>query len=209
MEPTSVALSPDARRLLLARPERTIGDQGRPVEFETDEALAERALTEPQAFNQLVVRYQDRLYGLAYRMTGQSSDARDLAQDAFVRAFRHLGTFQPGRRFAPWLYRIAVNLCLDYRQRRPPTVSLGDQELPQRELSPEARVIQREEQQRVQRAILALPPKYRAVIVLRHLEDLTYEEIAATLGLPINTVRTHLFRAREALRKALKDDGLL
>lgn len=175
---------------------------------ETDEGLVARALIQPEAFNQLVVRYQHRIYGLAYRMTGSPSDAHDLAQDTFMRAFRHLSTFQQGRPFAPWLYRIAINLCLDHRQRQAPTISLDDYDLPHQEPSPEVRAIQREARQRVHKAILSLSPKYRAVIILRHLEDLSYEEIATALDLPLNTVRTHLFRAREALRKALRDDEL-
>ncbi len=197
-----------ARSLLLERPERPTGDQGRPMGQETDEELVERALVQPEAFSQLVVRYQHRLYGLAYRMTGSASDAHDLAQEAFIRAFRRLETFQSGRRFAPWMYRIAVNLCLDYRQDRHVTTSLSDIDVPVQEPSPEAQAMQHEVQKQVQRAIMALPPKYRAVIVLRHMEDLSYEEIAAALDLPVNTVRTHLFRAREALRKALQADGL-
>ncbi|MCL4465438.1 MAG: sigma-70 family RNA polymerase sigma factor [Chloroflexi bacterium] len=209
MEPAAVALSSVAQSLTVERPERPAPNQGKPVEQETDEELVERALAEPEAFNQLVVRYQHRIYSLAYRMVGNGTDANDLAQDTFIRAFHHLDTFQQGRRFAPWLYRIAINLCLDYRQQRPVTVSLDDQELPQQELLPEARAIQREVQEKVHKAIMALPPKYRAVIALRHLQDLSYEEIAAALDLPINTVRTHLFRARDALRKVLQSDELL
>lgn len=206
MEPAAVALSPTAQASVLERP---AGNRGRPAEQETDEELVERALAEPEAFNQLVVRYQNRIYTLAYRMVGNANDANDMAQDAFIRAFRHLGTFHQGRRFAPWLYRIAINLCLDYRREQVPTVSLDKQELAQHDPSPEACAMQRETRERVQQAILSLPPKYRAVIALRHFQDLSYEEIATAMDLPINTVRTHLFRAREALRKVLQSDGLL
>jgi RNA polymerase sigma-70 factor (ECF subfamily) len=179
------------------------------LEGQSDEWLAAQSMVEPQAFNELVLRYQNRVYGVAYRMLGDSGDAHDLAQETFVRAFRRLETFDCSRRFAPWLFRIAVNLCLDHRSRQMHVVPLGDLELVEKGASPEASAIREEKRTLIQKAILDLPLKYRAVIVLRHIEELTYEEIAAALDLPVNTVRTHLFRARAALRKALTDNELL
>jgi RNA polymerase sigma-70 factor, ECF subfamily len=179
------------------------------LEGVTDEFLAEQSMTEPQAFNELVLRYQNRLYGIAYRMLGDAGDAHDLAQEAFIRAYRRLETFDCTRRFAPWLYRIVVNLCLDHRSRQFPTVSLGEIDPVERGASPEASALREEKRAWVQRAVLGLPRKYRAVIILRHIEELTYEEIATTLDLPVNTVRTHLFRARAALRKMLVNHELL
>jgi RNA polymerase sigma-70 factor (ECF subfamily) len=179
----------------------------RPDMAETDEALAQRALTDRDAFGELARRYADRIFNLAYRMTGDRAEAEDLAQDAFVRAYRGLAGFKPGNAFGAWLYRIAVNVCLTHRQRRGAAIveplpedgeAILDTAIPVAEL-----VEQREVQAAVQRAILSLPPMYRAVVILYHMEGRGYNEIAELLDLPMNTVRTHLHRGRALLRERL------
>lgn len=176
----------------------------RPV-VDSDEALAQRALTDRDAFSELVSRYADRIFNLAYRMTGNRSEAEDMAQDAFLRAYRGLPSFRPGSPFAAWLYRIAVNVCLSQRrQERAATEPIDENEAL---IDPAAAVDdvaeQREVQETVQQAILSLPAMYRAVVILYHLEDRSYEDIATLLDLPVNTVRTHLYRGRAMLRERL------
>lgn len=180
-----------------------------PEAGESDEILAQRAQEDQAAFAELVRRYSDRIFNLAYRMTGDRSAAEDLAQDAFVRAYRGLAGFQPERAFGAWLYRIAVNVCLTARrQRDAASAPLGldfdvlDPSLPVGDL-----VERREVQALVQAAIAGLPAMYRAVIVLYHIEERSYGDIADILDLPLNTVRTHLHRGRAMLRERLADIG--
>jgi RNA polymerase sigma-70 factor, ECF subfamily len=172
-----------------------------------DEALATQALVRAEAFEDLVRRYQNRIYSLAYRMTGDNVEAYDLTQEAFLRCYAALPSFNPNLRFAPWLYRIATNLCINFLQSSRVRKGGADPDLalqmPDRGKQPDSLFEEKEQRQRIHTAILGLPAKYRAVVILRHMQDKTYEEIAAILDLPLNTVRTHLFRARELLRRRL------
>ncbi len=173
----------------------------------TDESLATQALAESVAFEELVRRYQNRIYSLAYRMTGDNVEAYDLTQEAFLRCYAALPSFNANLRFAPWLYRIATNLCINFLQSSRIRKGGADPDLalqmPDRGKQPDSLYEEKEQRERIHTAILNLPAKYRAVVVLRHMQDKTYEEIAAILDLPLNTVRTHLFRARELLRRRL------
>jgi RNA polymerase sigma-70 factor (ECF subfamily) len=181
----------------------------------TDEALALRvSLTgDGGAFALLVDRYRGRLVGLARRMLGGSAEeAEDVAQEVFVAAYHARGRYRRGEPFRSWLYRIAVNRCIDRQRaqgRRPGMSALNtllvDPVDPGE--SPLDALLADERDERLQSAVDALPPKYRAVFLLRHLDDLSYEEIAAAVELPLGTIKTHLFRARAQLREALK--GLL
>jgi RNA polymerase sigma-70 factor (ECF subfamily) len=170
----------------------------------TDEYWVGRALRDPETFTVLVERYQARIYALCYRMTGSSDDAADLAQETFIRAYRGLKTFRLDARFSPWLYKIAVNLCLNYRKGK---AIRPEQELSETvhsgELSPERCAEQRELREHLTAAVAGLPPNYRAAIILRHIHDLSYEDIAEALGVPLGTVKTWLFRARERLQQRL------
>lgn len=167
-----------------------------------------------ECFAELVERYRTRIYNMAYRMVHSREEAEDITQEAFLNVYRALGSFK-GERFSPWIYKIASNLCLDYlRRRRPPMVSLdapvGPEGDMQREVADETALPEEEALadalgSDVQRAIDSLPEKYRTVAVLRHIEDLAYEEIAEILSLPLGTVKTRLFRAREILRVRLAD----
>jgi RNA polymerase sigma-70 factor (ECF subfamily) len=146
---------------------------------------------------------------MIHRMLGNSEDAADLTQDAFVRIYTRLDTFQLDRSFLAWARAIAFNLCLDQLRRRgAPAVSLderlesGGQHADLRTgVSPEERLETAEDSRRVLAAVQQLPEKQRAVLVLRHIEGLKLEEIAETLDMPIGTVKTMLFRGREAVRK--------
>jgi RNA polymerase sigma-70 factor (ECF subfamily) len=183
-----------------------------PVMAESDEALAQRALADRDAFAELVRRYADRIFNLAYRMTGDRAEAEDLAQEAFLHAYRGLASFKPDRAFGAWVYRIAVNICLTHRRRRASAIvePLSEHGAALLDTSEPANAVaeRRETQAAVQQAILSLPPMYRAVIILYHLEERPYSEIAELLDLPINTVRTHLHRGRAMLREKLAVRGV-
>jgi RNA polymerase sigma-70 factor (ECF subfamily) len=181
----------------------------------SDEVLVQRCLDgESAAFDVLVQRYQTRVYHLAYRLTHHAEDANDLAQEVFVRVYERLHTFRPDAPFWPWLRRVAMNWGLNWLKRqRLPQISLEtgastDEEeagidLPDWESDPARRAETRAMQAEVQRAIASLPLKYRAAVVLRYAEGLSYEEIAQTLQLPLGTVKTHLFRAKAMLQERL------
>lgn len=180
--------------------------------LQSDESLAAACLSgDVLAFDELVSRHRDRLFGLCYRMCGETELANDLAQDAFVRAYERLNQYDTTRPFAPWLNQLTVNLCHNaFRDRRheaqpDATGGLWEERLPDRSILPDRQAVDRDLESRVQTAILQLPPRYRAVAVLRYIDDNSYEEIAETLDLPLGTVKTQLFRAREQLRQALPD----
>jgi RNA polymerase sigma-70 factor (ECF subfamily) len=166
-----------------------------------------------EAFGEIVSRYKDRIYNLAYRMFGNREEAEDIAQETFLHIFRALGSFRVEERFSPWIYRIATNLCLDRLRKMKHAVASLDApagpegDIPQQVAdwshAPEKVYELSEMRADTQEAINALPPKYKVVVVLRHLQDLSYDEIARVLGIPQGTVKTRLFRAREILRRRL------
>jgi RNA polymerase sigma-70 factor (ECF subfamily) len=166
---------------------------------ETDDAAAvARCLGgETAAFEILVRRYQRGLFNVALRMLGNYEDARDTTQTAFIKAYEHLDSFDAAQRFFSWIYRILKNECLNVlRARRPfEPVSL---DLPSTG-SPLGSLESTERQEAVQAALLELTPDYREVIVLRHFTELSYEEIASTLGIPMKTVKSRLYTARQQL----------
>ncbi len=164
-------------------------------------ALALRG--DSEAFAALVQRYDRAVYHLAYRTLHDVEEARDATQEAFFKAFRSLRTFKPGAKFSTWIFAIAYHACCDRLNRRKRYAS---EELPERADSapgPEQQVVALDEASRLRAAIDALPEKYRTVVTLFHLQGRQYEEIAAVLGLPMGTVKTHLFRAKEQLRRLL------
>lgn len=165
------------------------------------------------AYNGLVLRYQRQVYNLAYRMLGNAEDAGDLVQETFLRAYGALASFRQDASFLTWLYKIASNLCIDQLRSRKARSALSlDVELEEgrepaadsRSCSPEELAIRDSVQEVVQHAISNLPEKYRVVVVMRHLQDMSVEEIANVLEMPTGTVKTHLFRAREMLRGRLR-----
>lgn len=184
---------------------------------ETDErVLIRRSLSgDDDAFGSVVDTHQSTVFNIAYRMVGDREVARDLAQETFLRAFRALDTFDQSRPFAPWLYRIATNLSINWVKRaQVSTVPLDapsptgetdgePMQIPDSSSEPAARFLEAEMQAWLRHEILMLPPDYRAVVELRHFQELSYEEIAETLNLPLGTVKTRLFRARRLLRDRL------
>ena len=170
-----------------------------------DQLIARSRGGDTHAFDVLVERYQDRVYDLAYRITGHHADAQDAAQESFVKAYRSLRTFRGDASFSTWLHRIAVNAALDAVRRRPPASPAPD-ERAGASLDPLADRAERvEARERIHRAIAALPLEQRVVVTLRDVQGWSYEEIAAIVEIPIGTVRSRLARGREALRAALAD----
>lgn len=171
------------------------------------------------AFNELVLAYQDRVYNLAYRILGDPASAEDATQEAFISAYRHLPTFRGGS-FLSWLMRTVVNRCYDElrRRQRRPTVSwesFGDMDeeanpfLVNGHPTPEEAAQQAELTDLLQRAITSLPPDQRVVLVLSDVEGLDYAAIAEAVGIPLGTVKSRLARARARLRDFLQARGEL
>jgi RNA polymerase sigma-70 factor (ECF subfamily) len=173
----------------------------------TDREAVERVLAgDSDAFATIVERYGGRVYNIAYRITNDPAAAADVAQEAFIRAYRALHQYDASLPFGPWIYRIATNASLNHVQRwhahETPVEELPESPEPD-EASPEASALRREELGEVLAAIAELPPHYRAALTLRHLQQLSYQEVADALGIPLGTVKTHLHRARAALKTRL------
>ena len=172
-----------------------------------DGALVEAALLgHSDAFGTLVERYDRAVYHLCLRTLRDVEEARDCTQEAFFKAFRSLRTFKTDARFSTWIFSIAYHACCDRLGRRK---RYSSDEMPDRpDTSPgPAQMAERNDDARALRAAIdALPQKYRTVITLYHLQGKQYDEIARVLDLPMGTVKTHLFRAKEMLRKSLVNE---
>ena len=168
------------------------------------------------AFARLVEKHKQSVYGLCCRLLGTSEESRDAAQEAFVRAYTGIRDFDARQPFAAWVLRIARNHCIDLLRRRRPTLALEPRgEDPEPGVAPELQdhfamtgesAMQEQEAQRdLDRAVAALPPRYREVIALFHVQHRSYAEIAQTLGVPMGTVMTWLHRARKELKTQLSE----
>lgn len=172
-----------------------------------DEALA----GDSAAFGQLVTRYQDRLYNTLVHVVGSHDGASDVVQDAFVQAYVKLDKFARASAFYTWLYRIAVNTAASRRRREKPTVSVeharetGGHEPLDRGARPEAAMERTELACQVRAGLAKLSQEHRTILVLREIDDFSYEQIAEILDLPIGTIRSRLHRARLQLREQLKE----
>lgn len=157
----------------------------------------------------LVERYKSLAYNLAYRIVGDPDTANDMAQESFISAYRGLKDFQYSSKFSSWLYTIVLNKCRDYLRTRRPTVSVDDvaEVRTDRKPSPEDSASSRQEGGRLQEALSALPPEYREVLVLKHIEELDYREIAGLLGVSVGALKVRAHRGREMLRKILETAG--
>jgi RNA polymerase sigma-70 factor (ECF subfamily) len=184
----------------------------------TDEELVARSRGgDLDSFNQLVVRWERPIYALAYRVIGREEDARDVAQEAFLRAFRALGGFKGEAKFSSWLYRITLNLCRDWirRERRTP-VSQAPEGVDLIELAAEATpsetiedLVSRKELGRaVAKALSTLPEEQRTAIILKEYHGLTFQEIADLLDCPLSTVKTRLYQGLSVVRRQLQQAGV-
>ena len=165
---------------------------------------------DPAAFEELVRNHQHMIHSLTFRMTGSSADAEDLAQEAFIRAYEQIGSFHGTAKFSTWLYRIAMNVCLNWRQseaRRFQLYTHCANELSVQQVSAENPADERRANQEVQSALLKLPAKQRAAIVLTVYDGLNHAEAAQVLGCSETTVSWRVFAARQKLKRWLSANG--
>lgn len=173
-----------------------------------DHELVERCLQGDRfAFEQLIERYQKAVFNIALRMVGRYEDAQDISQTVFLKAYQHLGSYRPDHKFFSWIYRMAVNEAINYKHRQKPLESLDETQLSS-EPDPEQVMVASETERSIEAAMANLSAEYRAVIVLRHFEDLSYDEIARTLGIPEKKVKSRLFSARRLMCEALTRQGV-
>ncbi|MBU0703062.1 MAG: sigma-70 family RNA polymerase sigma factor [Chloroflexi bacterium] len=167
------------------------------------ELISQAQQGDRRAFGELVRLNREGVINVVYRMCGDVNLAEDAAQEAFVRAWKHLPSYRPQSPFRNWVYRIATNVALDALRRERETVDIDALPLAASNEGPEATVEREERGEWVRQAILALPPASRAVLVLREYEGLSYREIADALDIPIGTVMSRLNYARTRLRGSL------
>ena len=185
------------------------------AELRTDTYLVEATLSgNRQAFGALVERYQDRLFNTLVRVLGSPDDASEVLQDAFVQAYTKLETFRGSSQFYTWMYRVALNMACSYRRRNKRRYDeqsveqireLSGAEPVDQSLPPEQLAMRVEQTELVQAALLEISEEHRQILVLREMEDCSYEAIAEILDLPVGTVRSRLFRARLQLKERLEN----
>ncbi|MDO7908745.1 RNA polymerase sigma factor SigW [Paenibacillus sp. JX-17] len=169
-----------------------------------------------RAFAELVELYKDKIFHLAYRMLNNRHEAEDMVQETFLRVYRNLEKYDHTQKFSTWIYRIGTNLCIDRLRRRKPTYSLdaemNDQEgmdgyslLPSDDRTPETEALLSETQGTIRDAMESLPDKYKTIMILRYLQDLSLQEISDVLDMPVTTIKTRVHRGREFLRKKLEN----
>ncbi|MFQ5499945.1 MAG: RNA polymerase sigma factor [Candidatus Zixiibacteriota bacterium] len=183
---------------------------------DNDLALIGQALGGSQrAFRHLMDRHKSSVYYIVFKIVRNEETANDLVQETFMKAFASLASYRSDYKFSTWLYKIAANSSIDHlRKKRIKALSLDREfetrdgskeiEVPDYSFHPERDLVRKEQSVSIERAIQSLPDKYRAVIVFRHKDDKSYEEIADLLDIPVGTVKARIFRARELLKKKLK-----
>lgn len=187
----------------------------RPMEALVKKRINQVLKGNQNAFGEIVDLYKNQVFQICLRLLGNRHEAEDLAQEAFVRAFVNIQSFNLKMKFSTWLYRIATNLCIDRLRKKKPDYHL-DAEVAGTEgldlysqiaagiMMPEEELESLELQESIQAVISKLPEKYRSVIVLKYIEELSLKEISEILDLPVGTVKTRIHRGREALRKQLR-----
>jgi RNA polymerase sigma-70 factor (ECF subfamily) len=183
-----------------------------------DSDLIERAVAgQSDCFDELVRRYNRPIASFIFRMIGNRETALDLTQEVFIKVYGSLERYKPEFKFSTWIYKIASNTAIDHLRKSAvstaPLYLVNDDEefelpIPSRSPSPERALERRERAAQIEEVISQLPPRYRELIVLRHVSELGYEEIAEVTGLPLGTVKNRIFRAREAMRKHLVRLGI-
>ena len=171
---------------------------------------------EENAFRSLLQKYRNLVFSIMLKMVRNKQEAEDLTQEAFMKAFASLASFNDEFAFSTWLMKIASNNCIDFlRKKKLKTYSIHEPiqykdekieiEIPDHDPGPERTLIQSERSRMIEKTISELPERYRYVIILRHKEEKSYEEIAEIMNLPLGTVKAQIFRAREILNKKLKE----
>jgi RNA polymerase sigma factor (sigma-70 family) len=185
-----------------------------------DKNLIQRCLKgEEKAFEQLLGKYRTSVFSICLRMVRNRSTAEDIAEEVFVKVFSALDRYDPTFPFASWLHRITSNLCIDYiRREKDRAISLdqplgGDEDglllqIPARTAAPDREVESKEMMAMLDEAIARLPEHYRIIVILRHQEERSYEEISETLGIPLGTVKARIHRARNMIVEYLRTKGL-
>ena len=172
-----------------------------------------------RAFEKLVDRHKTMAFNVAYRILRNREDAEDAAQESFLRAFNAIGTFRTEAKFSTWLYRILSNVCLSHMSRSHAQQTFVDAEDEESEAihpelsdwssNPEEIVAREDFDENVRELIFKLPPQYRAVITLYYLQEFSYAEISEMLNLPMGTVKTHLYRAKDVLKRSVLENYAL
>jgi RNA polymerase sigma-70 factor, ECF subfamily len=176
---------------------------------ESDGALVRRTCSgEPRAFEALVRRHEKAVFNAALRMLHNREEARDVAQTVFLKAFEHLADYDPKYRFYSWIYRIALNESINALNGRKRLVPIAGDEVDERR-GADDNLESEQVSHRVQAALMTIKPEYRAVIVLKHFLDMSYEDIGQILELPEKTVKSRLFTGRQLLKDALQTSGIL
>jgi RNA polymerase sigma-70 factor (ECF subfamily) len=180
--------------------------------------VARAAAGEGDCFDVLVERYHRPIANFIFRMVSNYETSLDLTQEVFIKVYGSLGRYNPEFKFSTWIYKIASNTAIDYLRKQSVTtsplylVSGNDEEfelpIPAKGPSPERALERTERSAQIEEAISKLPHRYRELIVLRHVSELSYDEIAEVTGLPLGTVKNRIFRAREAMRKHLVRMGI-
>ncbi len=191
--------------------------------MDADIELVKQTLQGNEAgFEKLVYTYQDKVYTLCYRYSGNEEDANDLAQEAFIKAYRSLGSFKGNSRFSTWLYRVTTNVCLDEMRRKKRLIQTQSLDQPVTGADGEMSRIVADESQSVdvlyeaqeqadyiQSLLNELKPEHRMVLLLKDIMELSYDEISKVLNIPSGTIKSRLSRARDLLRRKLLDRELL
>lgn len=176
-----------------------------------EEAIIRQCLDgDKDSYSVLVDRYKTMAYNVAYRMVGDEDTAKDLAQESFIAAYAGLDGFRFGSKFSSWLYSIILNKCRDHLRLVKDTVSTDDlaEVMPDKGISPEQTASAHQSSDVLQRALDALSPEYREVLILKHIEELDYQEIAAITGAGIPALKVRAHRGREMLKKILEKAGV-
>lgn len=174
-----------------------------------DQILIDRCLAgDSRAFNDLINRYKRQVFALIFRLVHNQSDAEDIAQNTFIKAYKSLGSYDPSYPFLTWLFKIAHNSAIDFlRAQKPDSLSIHDEENPldieDTDTSLEERIEAASQQELIDKVLGTLPPLYREILILRHQQELSYEEISETLDIPVGTVKIRLFRARDIMKQKL------
>lgn len=199
-------LWPASQSLGLSMP----GIAASPVEHDDLQLVSASKNGDQDAFSLLVQRYQRRVFNLVFRMLQNYEEANEVTQEAFLAAWQGLPAFRGDARFSTWLYRIAYNCALKQLETRKRDKALytalqAEQSLEIEGADPKSVLLETlDNQKMIQEQLSQLPPKYRIVLILRHLQDMTYEEMAEVLTMPVGTIKTHLFRARNLLKERLQ-----